>query len=362
MVVDRITSLAEFEALRARWTELYASDGHAHVFLSWEWLSACFATDPSGWMVLGVREADGPYLSFLPLGYGRFPAVGPALDRELYLAGIPRADYTGMLALPGEEGRVVPALARAIESLEWDNFTLNDWRDERIGALIREFSPENYAAETAEPTPCPYLALPSTWDEYVQGKKGESRRNMRAKIRAMEALPGFRFRCVRSAADDGAEEAIETVLQLNSAKWNKSIAKRRSTFGGLFKRCLESERLVVKTIYDGNKPVASQCSFNDPVTRTQLGYMIGYDPEYAKLSPGYVLVCLSMRDAIEEGVATYDLSRGNEGYKKEFTKTVRYSHHTTLTRRGIRAAAVNAGRSGFFAAKAFARTLLGRSA
>jgi CelD/BcsL family acetyltransferase involved in cellulose biosynthesis len=359
MVVDRISSFDRLETLESRWRELFAGDPHANFFLSWEWICACLATDRTPWLLLGVRAGDGPYLAFLPLNYGRFPAVGPAVNRELYLAGIPRSDYTGMLAVPGEEARVIPALARYIDALPWDNFTLNDYADERMAMLAGEFSASRYTVTMGEPTPSPYVDLPPTWEEYVSSRGVATRRTLRAKMRKIEALPGYRFRWVPK--EEGAE-AVELLLQLNSARWKKDVKKRRRVFGELFRRCYASGRFVVATLYAGETLLAAQGSFFEPSSGTILGYMLGYNPDFPKLSPGAVLVGLSMRNAIEQGFKRYDLARGGEEYKLSLCNGVQYTSHTKVTRRGLRVAAVNAGRSGFVAAKGIARTLLrGRS-
>ena len=93
-----------------------------------------------------------------------------------------------------------------------------------------------------------------------------------------------------------------------------------------------------------------------------LGYMMGYNAEYAKISPGALLLALSIRHAIEEGYARYDFARGSEEFKLSFCTQISYTNHAKLTRRGLRAAAVNAGRSGIVAAKGVARTILRRPA
>ena len=92
------------------------------------------------------------------------------------------------------------------------------------------------------------------------------------------------------------------------------------------------------------------------------GYMMGYHAEYAKYSPGAMIVCASIRYAIEQGFRQFDLSRGGESFKTSLATGVAYTEHATLTRPGVRVAAVNAGRRGFFAAKGFARQLLVRPA
>jgi CelD/BcsL family acetyltransferase involved in cellulose biosynthesis len=359
MIVDSFSRFEQLDAVRARWDELYAADPHANFFLSWEWLRACYATEENAWTVLGVRDGDGQYVAFLPLSCGRFPRIGPPLNRELCLAGSPRADYTGMLALPGSEPHVVPALARHLASLAWDNFSLQDYRDPRLEAIVAQFAPAHYRVVSEGTTPSPYIELPATWDEYLATLSHSTRRTIRSKLRKVEALPGFRLEV--AAAQDAAP-AIEALLRVNSLRWNKSLRKRRKVFAELFARCYAADRFVVVSLYDGATLLAAQGSFVDPQAGRIFGYMMGYNAEFSRLSPGMMLVCMSIRRAISLGYRRYDLARGGEAYKASLATHVEYTTQTKLTRRTMRVAAVNAGRTGFFAAKGFARSLLVRPA
>ncbi|HEY3676789.1 MAG TPA: GNAT family N-acetyltransferase [Candidatus Tumulicola sp.] len=359
LAIDRLTSVAQLESLKSRWIELHAEDERAHFFTSWDWLHACLTTESNPWMVLAVRDGDGPYIALLPLGDGRFPTFGPALNRELYLAGIPRADFTGVLIAKGEEHRVIPALARYIETLPWDNFTLNDWPDDRIAALIAEFPEMKYRAKKADPSPCPFIELPASWEAYLDTRTKHFRRTVRSKMRKLEAQPGFHFVV---ATQEESDAAIDRLLELNAARWNKSRRKRNRTFRELFRRLHASGNFILGSIKIDDLTIATQGSFVEPRTKTMLGYMMAYDAAYSDLSPGSMLVALSIRYAIENGFACYDLSRGSESYKQSLASDTRYSNHVTLTRRTLRVAAVNAGRTSYFAAKAIARNILKPSA
>ena len=44
-------------------------------------------------------------------------------------------------------------------------------------------------------------------------------------------------------------------------------------------------------------------------------YNSGYDPEYARLSPGIVLAADCIRRAMERGMSVFHFLRGQEGYK-----------------------------------------------
>lgn len=359
IIVDRITEFEQLDAIEMRWRALYAGDRYANLFLSWEWMRACLATQRKKWLVLGARERSSEYTALLPLCVERFPSNGFALNRELSLAGNPRADFTGMLGVAGEEARFVPALAREIERLRWDNFTLADYSDPRVGELIAQLQKEGYRVAAGEPTPSPYIELPESWEAYVDSRSHSTRRTIRAKLRKIESLPGYRFGF--ATADEG-DRAIDALLRINSRRWNMSLRKRRKKFGELFARCFAAGRFIVSTMNVGERVIASQGSFVDSEAKTIFGYMMGYDADYSKYSPGAMLVCASIRYAIEHGYRRYDLSRGGEAFKSSLATGLDHTTHATLTRPGIRVAAVNAGRRSFFAVKGIARQLLVRPA
>jgi CelD/BcsL family acetyltransferase involved in cellulose biosynthesis len=359
IVVDRITDFKKLDAIERSWRRIYASDPYANLFLSWEWMRACFETQRKKWLVLGARKPGNGYLALLPLSVEGFPANGIALNRELSLAGNPRADFTGMLGVAGEEARFIPALAREIERLRWDNFTLADYSDPRIGDLVTHLQGNGYRVAAGEPTPSPYIELPESWEAYVDSRSQATRRTIRAKLRKVESLPGFRFEF--AAAEEG-DRAIDTLLRINSRRWNMSLRKRRKKFGGLFAQCFTAGRFIITSINVGGVVIASQGSFVDPDTGTIFGYMMGYDADYAKYSPGAMLVCCSIRYAIEHGYRRYDLSRGGEAFKSSLATGLAHTTHATLTRPGMRVAAVNAGRRSFLAVKGAARQLLVRPA
>jgi CelD/BcsL family acetyltransferase involved in cellulose biosynthesis len=354
MVVDHFSSLHELESVRSRWMELYDIDPEANLFLSWDWLYACLATEKKRWIVLGVRDGEGPYVAFLPLTLGRFPPLGPALSRALSLGGSPRADFTGLVGVRGEESRFIPALAREIEALPWDNFALSSCDDRRIAALIDEFLPR-YQVVRGEATACPYVELPATWEEYLDSRGHSTRRTIRYRLRKIESLPGYRLHFPPS---DEAEGAIDALLRVNSMRWKKNLRAWQHVYGELFSRCYASGRFQVAAMYQGEALMAAQGFFIEHKRRTVYAYMIGHNPAYAQFSPGVMLGCVSIRRAIEEGYQRYELSRGDQAYKLSLSTDVKYTTNTTLRRRGVREAALNAGRESFFAAKRLARNLL----
>ena len=140
------------------------------------------------------------------------------------LRGLGRADFTGMLGLSGEEARFVPALAREIERLRWDNFTLADYADPRIGELAAYFQRKGFRTAADEPTPSPYIALPDSWETYVNSRSQATRRTIRAKLRKIESLPGYRFGFATPEEADRAIDALDAGTPLTSGGLAVGIA------------------------------------------------------------------------------------------------------------------------------------------
>ncbi len=356
MVVDRFARLDQLDLIRSRWTELYLSDPSANVFLSWEWVSACLNTETTPWLILGVRDG-GPHVAFLPLRFGRVPPAGPTIIRKLSLGLSPRVDFTGMLAVADVEPRFLAALAGEIKSLTWDKFVLNNCADSRIAGLVNELNSSNYRITRDEPTPCPYVQLPSSWDEYIGSRGKSTRRTIRARLRKLKSLPGYRL-CL--ASPDEAASAIDGLLRLHRVRWKKGSRASRSVSRDLLGRCYGSDCFRIYAIYHGDALMAAQGFFVDRPRRTAFGYMIAYDPQYARYSPGMMLACASIRCAIQEGYERFNLSRGAQSYKLSLATNVEYITNTTVSRRNLRVTVVDAGRRVASSAKRLARKLFVR--
>lgn len=350
MHVDRFSSLEQLSAIESRWAELYESDPEATLFLSWEWMSACLSTEKRPWIVLGVRDVDLPHLAFLPLSFTRFPLTG----RRLSLGPSPRSDFTGMLGSPGMEGRFIPALAEEIQRLSWDSLVLNNCADRRVAMLIEQFGSKRFRIVPGDPTPCPYIQLPATWEDYLNSRGRSTRKMIRSHLHRIQALPGYRLHF----APPGEAEAIETLLRFHSLRWKKSLAKSRQDLGDFLARCAAAERFVVCTIYQGNEVIAVQGYFVEQRRRAIVTYMVAHNPEYAEYSPGVMLVCESIRHAIEQGYGHYNFSRGDQEYKRSLSTGVQYLSNSIVWRRSVRAGAIDGGRRAFSATKGLARRVV----
>lgn len=351
MIVDRFSSLAELRSIGSRWEELYQRDPEASLFLSWDWIVACLASEKRRWIVLGVRDGDLPHSAFLPLSYAPVSFSG----RVLSLGPSPRADFTGMVGAPGDEEHYIPALAEEIRRLPWDSLALNNCADRRIESLIREFDTSCFRVVAGDPTPCPYIQLPATWDDYLKSRGSSTRRTIRSHLNRIRSLPGY---SLVFTPPHKALQAIETLLQLHSLRWKRKLTKTRQDFRDFLALCAASNRFLVCVMHQGDKVIAVQGLFVEQERRTTVAYMIAHNPEYAQYSPGVMLTCESIRHAIENRYDYYSLSRGEQGYKMSLVTDVQYLTNTLVWRRNIRAAAIDRGQRAFSAVKKLIRKVL----
>jgi|SRR5579884_256948 len=334
MNVERIDDLRRFDEERPRWEHVERNDPHATVFMSWRWLRAYFAHPRHRWTVLALRDGDET-VAYLPLARG-----GSWLDRELYLGGNPTADYTGMLALPDRAEQAVAAFADAVLREPWDAFNVEDTLDPRMETLVRRLVQRGgVRVEHTDETRCRSVALPATWDAYItETISAKTRVNMlRVERRLAEALPNFRVS--EPVADDLAAH-VDAMIAVNHDRWGGNIRAARRRYGALFEAAFAQGVLRMFVYWDGARPIAGATAFVDDL-RSSFGlYMLGFDAEYDKFSPGKGLIGRAVRTAIEAGYARFDFLRGDEPFKARYAPELHVTKHYRLLRPGLRAGAI----------------------
>jgi CelD/BcsL family acetyltransferase involved in cellulose biosynthesis len=344
MQVEHISTLEAFEAERERWEQLERRDPHATVFTSWRWLRAYLPTARHRWMILALRDATQA-VAYLPLARG-----GSLLDRELYLAGNPTADYAGMIASPAHAEAAVCAFVDAVLAEPWDGFNVRDVNDPRLERLVARLQASGISVESTEETRCLSCALPRSWDAYVSEHISAKTRvnTLRVERRLAQALPEFR---ISEPCDADVDAHVEAMIVVNHKRWGGNLGTARRRHGKLFRNAYDAGIVRMFVYWDGPRPIAGACAFTDEL-RSSFGlYMIGFDEDYEKLSPGKGIIGRAIRAAIEAGYARFDFLRGDEPYKARYASEVLVTKQYRLLRPGLRAAAVAFARPKWLALK-----------
>ncbi len=312
----KVEALPGFGGLdETRWNGLLDRSKLPSVFLTWQWQTQWVAARAGErpLSLLTVSDDDGSLLGLLPLY-----EEGPGTLR--ILGGVDVSDYLDVIAAGGREEEVWHALLqhRAAQAVEWDLHSIR--AASPTLALVPALAPTyGLHASSKLEARCPVVPLPGTWDEYLARLDGKDRHELRRKMRRLEReLPGAR---ARSHADaEGWDEALSDFLRLHRlSKAGKArfMDERMERFFRDATRALAAAgwaRLWFLESEGG--PVASFICVEYAGT---VGlYNSGFDPTQAALSPGIVLLCHVIRDAIERGFRRFDFLRGEEPYKYAF--------------------------------------------
>lgn len=349
MTVEHITSLREFEGLRAEYESAYQRDPYQSVFVSWPWLHAFFTALRRRWLLLAVREGSR-YVGFCLL-VERGLCIGPLrLYRELALGAYPTADYSSVI-VAGEEDSVLAALAAEISALAWDVFRASNVRDTRVARIIGYLRAEHDVVEEPR-NPAHFVPLPTSWREYMIRLNGEKQYVARRhKV--------WRNAELIEADDTNIDAYIDTVLRLHNRRWNSNLKSARRTYGRLFRDAYDRGCCRVVVLWSADRrPLAAQAAFVDTERRSWGVYMLAYDRASQKGSPGIGMLAKGLERAIGEGFKEYDFLRGDESYKARFGTELRMLENFLVKRRSTRSRCAEGLWTRVLAVKAFLRRVI----
>lgn len=319
------TTLYEsFEAAEPVWRDFEARAAGT-AFQSFDWLSIWhrhvgerLGIEPA----IAVVTRAGEPLMLAPLGIERRFGL-----RRLVWLGGRMADYKGPLLARDFEARLeggFEALWRQIRrALPRHDLVMLDSQPVSLGTPSAPLG-NPFAALSSSPAPdAAYVFdLPSTFEEFSQRYRAETRRIDRSKLRKLEAEGEVTFRF--------AETADERVAMAQDILARKAAQLAAQGISSIFEdadylaawhdlAALPEERRLLEVAelrLDGTFLSGSVAH----VWRGRSTLMVHtYDPDMLpKLSPGRLHLLKLLQSSIERGIATYDLSVGYAAYKESF--------------------------------------------
>jgi CelD/BcsL family acetyltransferase involved in cellulose biosynthesis len=315
------TDTAGFAALREEWNPLLRGSVSDTIFLTWEWQSTWWEQLGEGELYL-IAVRDNSHLS------GIAPLYLTTSDdglNELSIVGCRDvSDYLDLIAASGQEERFCSALLDWLESDEAPTWDLADLCNIPDGSLTHSLlaemaSARGYQVQTDLEDICPVISLPSSWDEYLNSLDGKQRREIRRKIRRAERGGQVNWYIVDEERDLVAEmEAFIELHEKSAVEKDEFMdAQMKGFFHAAAQVLHQAGWLQLAFIEVNGEKAAAMLNFD--YRDSILVYNSGYDPrQYARLSPGIVLLSYCIQWAIELGRAKFDFLRGDEGYKLRF--------------------------------------------
>jgi len=337
MDVKIITTTEEFEEIRGDWDAIYAVDPHATIFMSWSWIRGWIEGETRKWAVIGVRpDSASPFAAFMTLVISHVPSWVRYRLAVLHMGGHPLSDHTGFVCLPSVFDKAVAMFARVVDRHfgRWATFYVRDVMDPRAETFLAALRSDAYTAHRLPATPVPFMQLPQTWEEYLREYRSRhpSHHHIARKLRKIERYSDIR---VTQAGQGDFHSHCETFLRIHQIRFGQKDEERLRRLRVLFRWCLEGGSLWLAVMWLGDRPMATLAALIDKQKRRFATYLCGFDPEFAKFSPGQVLFAYSIRYAIRESFQEYDFLRGPEDYKYMFGAVDRFNANAFIKPKGL---------------------------
>ena len=312
----RVDSESRFSELRSAWDVLLQSSEAASPFLTWEWLHPWWRhlSGSSRLQMLAVN-AGNRLIAIAPFQLTTGAAWLPCLD--LLGTGQAGSDYLDVVIRSGFGTDGLDAIEQFVLA---QNMALRLTHLSSSAAAIdlaNRLERSGWIKMTTPGGTCPYIRLAGhTWDSYLATLGASHRANVRRRLRALEQKFDVRFEQV--TADNDRRDALDRLTQFHSQRFDaRGTAFRTASLCAFHdeatRRFLDRGWLRMFILRVNGAPAAVMYGFL--YNRTFYFYQHGFDHSYQQHSIGLVLMALSIRSAIEEGAAEFDMLWGTEPYK-----------------------------------------------
>ena len=333
-----IRRTAEMAALEPEWQRLASFCPAATVFQTYEWNAAWWKhfgnRQGRRLRVVTFRDPAGALVGLAPLMTSFWYAT-PL--RRLSFLGTGTSDYLDVLAAPGWEQQVAGSLYGYLEKT--GGWQIADFQQLREGSFLREHQPPETSRLTVQDVlgeACPYLPLPETWEQLLQGLGKKTRANVGYYDRALSKV----YEVAAGPVTDEAEldDELTCLFELHGRRWNQRwlpgvfAGKRVQAFHrDVARRLLKQNWLRLFYLrLDGVTQASLYCfGYGDRLCY----YQGGFEPTLARLSLGTVLTARAIQSAIAEDRNVFDFLRGDEPYKAKWTGQSRHNLRRLVTRR-----------------------------
>jgi CelD/BcsL family acetyltransferase involved in cellulose biosynthesis len=329
-----LADLDRLGPLEDEWRRLAVQRGNG--FLTPDWCGAWarhYATEYVPFIPV-LRDPAGGLRGLLPLA---LPRSGH--PRACRIAGANLGDRFHPICAPEAEAEVAAAAGAALaEAPEpWSVVSLDHvqidtpWVEALGDATGRRLSSRS---RIAAPLPLIDIATHESWDAYLATRSSNFRQQVRRFARRAAREAEVRLRRTESAAELDADMSTFFALhdkRLGERGGSSLSAERARSFHLDFARAaLEQGWLRLWILELNGSPAAAWYGWR--LGERYSYYNSGFDPVFAALSPGLVLISAVIESAFEEGASEFDFLLGEESYKYRFAERERTVSDVVLAR------------------------------
>ena len=306
MTFETVTSEEELAALAPEWDALVAAMPRPSPFLLHAWLLEWWRAYGDGAsLAVHVARRDGRLVAALPFFIWR--------RRGLRIAKLP--------------GHGVFPLGDALLARDEPSSTLADLIEHARGShdyaslygLPGSSRLEAAGAATVKRLEAPVVDLTPGWDAVYQSKvSGKHRTVHRRKRRHLADLGLLEVRIARTWPD--LEGALAEAFRVHELRWGG----RHDGSDFATPRGQSFHRAATRALAETDTPRMVTLALDDRAIAFNFGlvsagrfcaYRIGFDPEYARFSPGYLNTLDALEAAAGEGLQSFEFLGGGEEHK-----------------------------------------------
>lgn len=308
----KIRRVERFKDLKDEWNSLLKISATDVIFLTYEWQEIW-------WKHFG-KDKELHLLAF----YDNNQLVGIAplnlCEKKVCLnGGRDVSDYLDIIAQKGYEEQVWEQLFLYFRNTSASGFNFH---------VIPEASTSReYLKELCQKHKCEFIEreekvtlfidLLKNWDEHLSNLDRKRRHEIKRKMGRIEReTEDFKicYLTKSEAISANLEDFFELHRKSAPEKQKFMTPTMESFFRAVLLKLAEKEERVYLHFAEGDKrKLASTVSF--VYSEEFLLYNSGFEPEYSKLAPGFVLVANTIKEAIDMKLKRYDFLRGGERYK-----------------------------------------------
>ena len=326
MIIERVESLSELDALEPEWRALEPRLPRLP-FFSYDWMRSWWNqlhADRAGvrdeLFIRAFRTSSGELRGVVPMMRTSRPGYGPLRVRQIQLFGADPniTEVRGFATPPEHTAEVLSALLEHLQASnsEWDFMQLTGVPAEHADRVsLVDFGNARWMRDV----PNYYLNLAPTWEEF----KGKLSRNIKESLRKCYNAPkrdGVSLDLTVVREVPAVRAAVLEFLRLHDARSKlEDTVQHVNVFGAQAAKDFLVE--VCERFAARDKLRIFQLKIKDAVVATRIGfcceeslylYYSGYDPEYARYSIMTTTVAEAIQFAIREGFQTVNLSTGND--------------------------------------------------
>lgn len=311
LVLETISDGAGFEALASEWDDLVLAMPRPSPYLLHVWLSEWWRVHGTGCrLAVHVARRRGRLVGALPLFVERRHGI-----RTARFLGGKRSMLADVLVARGEDG-VAPAL---VERAGGPGQDLVDLVGLPGGSRLAACA--GGRVKVVERVEAPVLDLDDGWRRRTLSKATSTR--LARKRRRLAEAGRLELATARTAGE--LEAVVDDTLRLHALRWQDRPdlsgvlhpdARRfyRAVYPALAERN-EGVFRVVRFLLDG-RSIAYHAHF--VLDGSLYWHRLGFDPAYARFSPGLLLILEVLDRARSEGVRRVEFLGGGEAYKLHF--------------------------------------------